>query len=109
MNTCADPRIVKVVATVRSSPSITVTDLAKHFKISNSRLGHLFKYGMGVSLAAFLEQHRLEKASELLRSTEMRVKEITYLVGYGHESSFSRAFQRKFRCTPSDYRKSRNS
>jgi AraC-like DNA-binding protein len=109
MNTSIDPRVAKVVETVQSSPSVTVSDLANHLGISHSRLGHLFKYGMGMSLASFLEQRRLEKASELLRSTEMRVKEITYLLGYGHGSSFSRAFQRKFRCSPSNYRKLRNS
>ena len=109
MHVFVDPRVVKILETVKASPSVTIPDLASHLGLSNSRLGHVFKNGTGVALAVFLEQRRMERASELLRSTETRIKEITYLVGYLHESSFSRAFQKWFHCTPTDYRKKQRS
>ena len=100
-----DFRIVKVLESVKSNPSETLPNLARLVNLSNSRLGHLFKSEIGISLSSFLEEQRLEKAAQLLRSTEMRVKEITFSIGYQHETSFDRAFLRKFGCTPTDYRR----
>lgn len=104
-DTSVDFRIVKVLEKIEDNPSETLPTLARYINLSNSRLSHLFKSETGVSLTAFLEQQRMKRAAELLRSTEMRVKEITHSIGYQHEPSFNRAFQKNFRCTPTDYRK----
>src|SRR5437016_1131566 len=105
MDMPVDFRIVKVLERIESNPSETLPSLARFVNLSNSRLSHLFKSETGISLTGFLERQRMERAAELLRSTEMRVKEITYSIGYQHEPSFNRAFQKKFRCTPTDYRR----
>ena len=99
-----DFRIQKVLQTIESNPTESVQDLAQRVNLSSSRLSHLFKAYMGLSLTIFLADRRMEKAAHLLRSTEMRVKEITYVVGYQQEPSFVRAFRKRFECTPTDYR-----
>ena len=53
----------------------------------------------------FLANERLERAADLLRCTDMRVKEITYSVGYGQEPSFTRAFKKRFDISPAIYRR----
>ena len=53
----------------------------------------------------FLANERLDKAADLLRYTQMRVKEITYSVGYCQEPSFNRAFRKRFDCSPVSFRK----
>lgn len=100
----ADFRIGKVLRSIESNPSQSISDLARLLNLSNSRLSHLFKARTGQSLNVFLVQRRLDKAAGLLRSTEMRVKEITYSVGYCQEPSFVRAFKRRFDCSPTIYR-----
>ena len=101
----ADVRIRKVIEAIESDPAASISDLACQVNLSNSRLGHLFKAHTGLSLNAFMANERLDKAADLLRYTQMRVKEITYSVGYCQEPSFNRAFRKRFDCSPVSFRK----
>jgi AraC family transcriptional regulator, arabinose operon regulatory protein len=100
-----DSRISKIVKIVESDPSQSVPALARGANLSSSRLSHLFKAQTGKSLKSFLSDQRLEKAATLLLTTEMRIKEISYAVGYCQEPSFVRAFRKKFDHSPSSYRR----
>jgi len=100
-----DFRIQKVLQAVKSDPSARISDLACQVNLSSSRLSHLFKTQTGLSLNDFLANERLERAADLLRKTEMRVKEITFSIGYCQEPSFNRAFKKKFNHSPLSYRK----
>jgi len=104
LSSSIDFRIRKVLQIIESNPAADIEDLASLVRLSNSRLGHLFKAQIGESLNSYLANLRLEKAAELLRSTEMQIKEITYTVGYNHASSFDRAFRKRFRSSPNRYR-----
>jgi AraC family transcriptional activator of mar-sox-rob regulon len=100
-----DFRIRQLLRAIQSDPSASISDLAGRLNLSKSRLGHLFKAQTGLSLNVFLANERLERAADLLRCTEMRVKEITYSVGYGQEPSFTRAFKKRFDTSPAIYRR----
>ena len=100
----ADYRIQRVINLVEEEPKRRVKDLAQLVNLSASRLEHLFKEETGNRLSHFIQHHKLERASELLRSTPMQVKEISYTVGYEHSASFVRAFKEKFQLTPQHYR-----
>jgi AraC-like DNA-binding protein len=99
-----DLRIGRALQAIEHNPSSTIPHLASLVNLSGSRLSHLFKAQTGLSLKGFLTEKRLGKAAFLLRTTEMRIKEITYLCGYSQGPSFDRAFHKKFRCSPTDYR-----
>jgi AraC-like DNA-binding protein len=103
--TIADLRISKILKIVESEPSKSVQALARQANLSSSRLCHLFKAQTGKSLKSFLSDQRLERAAALLRTTEMRVKEISYAVGYCQGPSFVRAFRKKFDHSPTSYRR----
>lgn len=100
-----DFRIQTVLQVIKSDPSARISELACRVNLSSSRLSHLFKTQTGLSLSDFLANERLEKAADLLRKTEMRVKEITFSIGYCQEPSFNRAFKKKFNHSPLSYRK----
>ena len=102
-----DYRMREVLRCIESEPAKTVQDLAVLVNLSCSRLSHLFKSQTGVSLNRFLSDMRLQRAAELLRSTETQIKEISYMVGYNQPSSFDRAFRSKFALSPADYRRRR--
>jgi len=104
LSSSIDFRIRKVLQNIEYNLAAPMEELANMVHLSSSRLSHLFKAQMGLSLNSFLANARLEKAAELLRSTEMQIKEITYTVGYNHASSFDRAFKKKFRSSPNSYR-----
>lgn len=101
----SDDRIRRVLSKIQQDPSISVQQLAVMVHLSGSRLGHLFKTETGMELRHFLVDARLDKAAELLRRTDMQIKEISHVIGYQHVPSFDRVFRRKFRSTPLDYRR----
>lgn len=100
----ADHRVRKVLQAIEADPTPDLRQLARMVNLSSSRLSHLFKTATGLSLQTFLAQRRLERAAELLQSTDMPVKEISFYVGYRHAPSFVRAFRNRFRASPNDYR-----
>jgi AraC-like DNA-binding protein len=100
-----DARVQKVIQAIKSDQFTCISDLAHQVNLSISRLSHLFKAETGLSLGEFLANERLERAANLLRDTEMRVKEITFNIGYSREPSFNRAFKKKFNRSPLSYRK----
>jgi AraC family transcriptional regulator of arabinose operon len=104
-----DHRIRKVLESLEVDPVRSVQELATLVNLSSSRLGHLFKHQMGVDLSHFLANERLEKAAELLRRTDLSIKEIAVRVGYHHASSLDRGFQNKFGVPPVDFRRKHRS
>ncbi len=100
-----DPRIAMVLRAIECNPYATIEDLSRLVNLSHSRLSHLFKAENGIRLSTFLSNRRVERAAHLLRSTEMRIKEITYGAGYKQVPSFVRAFQRRFGASPTRYRR----
>lgn len=97
-------RIRRIIQLIESEPACTIHDLAEKFNLSHSHLQHLFKQHTGIRLGHLLTEQRLLKAAQLLENSSMCVKEIGYLVGYEHTSSFIRAFERRFAQAPRRYR-----
>lgn len=98
-------RVGKILRMVESGKIFTIRDLALEFHVSPSHLQRLFKHQTGVCMGKWLSEQRLQRAAHLLASTYMGVKEIAHRVGYEHESSFTRAFERRFAQAPARYRK----
>ena len=55
-------------------------------------------------MARYLNNLRIEKAKELLRSTDLQVMEIADQVGYFDSKYFSRQFKLAVGLTPAQYR-----
>jgi AraC-like DNA-binding protein len=89
---------------IEEQPSRSVRELAREVRLSPARLQRLFKHITGVDVSAALAERRLQQAAHLLSASDMQIKEIAYVVGYEHHSSFVRAFQRRFALTPRLYR-----
>jgi AraC-like DNA-binding protein len=104
--TILDSRVQKMLEMVESG-TFTIHDLALELYLSPSYLRRLFKQQTGVSLGEWLNEQRLQRAADLLSNSYLSVKEITHTIGYGHASSFTRAFQRRFRQAPASYRKTK--
>lgn len=88
---------------------VTIEALAKQYLVNPTTLKAAFKAVYGNSIAAHIKEHRMERAAELLRDTEMSVAAIARAVGYDSQSKFSAAFKSYFRILPSEYRKEKQS
>ena len=100
-----DERVKRIVRMVESGTTFAIRDLALEFHLSPSYLQRLFKHQTGVSMGEWLNEQKLQRAASLLLSSHMSVKEVAYSIGYGHASSFIRAFERRFTQAPARYRK----
>jgi len=103
-STLTERRLRQVVEVIELEPSCSIQDLAVKVALSPAHLQRLFKRQTGIQLGGLLVERRLQKAAELLTVSNLSIKEIAHAVGYGHHSSFVRAFQRRFAQAPRQYR-----
>ena len=102
--TVQERRLRRVLDLIESQPSSSVNQLAQEVRLSPAHLQRLFKHETGVNIGDVLVEHRLQRAARLLSSSDLSIKEIAQSLGYGHHSSFVRAFERRFVQSPRDYR-----
>lgn len=79
--------------------------LADRFDLSPGYLSYLFKKETGISLKRFIRVFRMEKAGELLCTTDKNIVQISKAVGFSNVSYFYRSFWRYYGCSPESYRK----
>ncbi len=84
---------------------ITIEELSKQYHVNPTTLKAVFKSVYGASLAAHIKKHRMERAAEMLRETDMSIAEIAAAVGYESQSKFTAAFKNQFAVSPRAYRK----
>ena len=56
---------------------------------------------IGISPSAFIRDYRLDRAKELLQTTDQNVSEVAFKVGYKNLAHFSKSFQAKYGHPPS--------
>ena len=83
---------------------LTIQQLAEDFGISYSTFRKLFKEYTGISPALYQQDLRLQRAKELLTSTDLSVKEIAYRLNFETPDYFSSRFKIKTGRKPSELR-----
>ncbi|TXE10908.1 helix-turn-helix transcriptional regulator [Gelidibacter salicanalis] len=73
--------------------------------LSPQKLQKGFRELYGSTVNSFIKDFRLEKAEELMRTTEMNVSEVVYSIGLTSRSYFSKIFREKYALSPNDYLK----
>ncbi|SRR6056297_4300387 len=84
---------------------LSVEALSQKAYMSTSHFHRSFKSELGLSPVEYIHQERISKACQLLRSTELPIREIGLRCGFNHLSYFNRLFKRYTKCTPGAYRK----
>lgn len=83
---------------------ISLNRVAKEVNISANYLSAVFSQELGSTFVEYLTAKRMEKARELLRSSDLRSGEIALAVGYKDPHYFSFLFKKTQGCTPRDFR-----
>jgi two-component system response regulator YesN len=83
---------------------IGLADIAKASHVSVSRLAHVFKEQMGITLIDYLTGVRIERAKQLLLATNQNCTEICFQSGFNNQSYFTRTFKRLVGSTPRQFR-----
>ena len=101
-----DSRVAAVIELMRQSLSqpLSIDTLSKRINLSAPRLRQLFKRETGLSPIGYLKQLRMNEAAQLLRSSFLSIKEISFQIGAGDISHFVREFRKQYGVTPSNFR-----
>lgn len=89
-----------------SDKDISLKTLATKLNMSSSYLGTIFKKQTGYYFNDYLTQERLKYAAELIKTTDMKMKDIVDLVGFASQTYFNRTFKRYYKTSPLSYRRS---
>jgi len=81
-----------------------LTEVASHVKLNPSYFSVLFKKMTGSSYSHYLINFRLEKALQLLITTDMKVMEIAAAVGFEGSNYFTNVFRQVYAISPKEYR-----
>ena len=84
--------------------TVTRESLAKHFGYSGQQIARIIKKRTGTSFTTYIQVLRLMRATELLRNTNLPIKEIAERVGAESPEYFTRWFKREHHVTPTAYR-----
>ena len=84
---------------------IKVSDIADYIGINRSYLTACFQKSIGVSPQQYLIQYRMEKACDLLKTTDLSINAVASEVGYADPLAFSRSFRQMHDSSPKDFRR----
>lgn len=83
----------------------SIPKLARLVGLNQTKLKSLFKATFGTTINDFTQKCRMDRAAELLTSSDIGVAEVAYAVGYEYPANFSNAFKRYFGHTPRQLRR----
>ena len=85
---------------------IAVKDIAGYFGYSEAYFCKRFKQYFGHSFVSYLTDYRMQRAEDLMRTSELSIKEIGKAVGYPDPNYFTKVFRRVRGVSPSGFRES---
>ena len=97
----------KVIAIIRSeykNPSLTMEYIAQRVFLSPNYLSAMFRRLKGESINGFIKNYRLERARELLKNSNIKVKDIAGLVGFASDGYFATVFRKAEGMSATEYR-----
>lgn len=84
--------------------NLTQDYIASLFYMNRSYLSTIFKQRTGMKFVDYLNNIRIEKSMEYLRTTDRKMYQIAKSVGYDNTKYFFRVFKKKTGMTPEQYR-----
>lgn len=84
---------------------ITAKELAERFSFSESRFKFYVKGILGDSYLNYFHKKKMEKAAELLETTNLKVIEIASAVGYENQGKFAKVFADTYGVSPLEFRR----
>ncbi|MCM8711896.1 response regulator [Clostridium sp. SYSU_GA19001] len=86
------------------SNDINLEKISSLFFLNPSYLSFLFKEKTGENLIDFVNKVRIEKAKELLKTTDYKIYKIAKMLGFDNDKYFFRVFKKLSGYTPEKYR-----
>ncbi|GBG06575.1 DNA-binding response regulator [Paenibacillus agaridevorans] len=88
----------------RIAGDVSLQAIADHVGLHPAYLSSLYKQETKENISDFIMRYRMEKASVLLRTTDIRIYELSGQLGFQNPPYFSKLFKYYYGVTPQDYR-----
>ena len=88
-----------------SHRDFSLSDLADKLNLSLSRTSHILQEEFGKSFSELVNELRIDQVCRLLSTTQLKLREIAVLSGFGNQYYLSRVFRRIKNMTPGAYRR----
>lgn len=84
---------------------LSLEEFSEKYGVSKPYLSKVIKEQTGRSFMDLLTSQRLRAACKLLENQDLRIKDVSEMVGYTDDSYFIKVFKKEFGMTPSEYRR----
>lgn len=98
-------RLVDYIQSQYDDQQFMIQNMADHFQMSPSNLNYYFKQRHDYTISEYVNHLRMEKAKQLLLTTNDSLSDIVRQIGYSDVSSFVRKFKNSVGTTPGSFRK----
>lgn len=88
-----------------SNPELSLKSVADYVGLNEKYFSTVFTQKTGSTFRDYLTEIRMEKAKQLLKTTDMKVYEICDCIGYNNVEHFNRMFKKMTDVSPGTYRK----
>ena len=97
-------RAIGAYIDIHYAEGISLQSIASLFDRNASYIARKFQQHFQTSVMQYIANKRVDRAKRLLESTELKVFEISDIVGYSDEKYFFRVFKKTAGCSPLEYR-----
>lgn len=84
---------------------ITLAEISSVANFSEYYFTRFFKEATGMTFGKYLNNYRVEKAAQLLKSSYDQITEVVFKSGFGSIKTFNRVFKQIKGCSPSSYKR----
>lgn len=97
-------KLERIVETRMRNPNLNIDVIASQFGIGRTNFYRKVRELMGMSPNDYLRKCRMDRAAELLRTTDLPVSDVCVQIGVPDAQYFSRVFKTFYGVTPTAYR-----
>lgn len=98
-------QIVQQIESRLDDSHYSIEELVKTTGISRTAFFKKMKALTGMSPIEFVREIRIQNAEKLLKTQQLMVKEVSYMVGFTDLKYFTQCFKAKYGLTPTEYKK----
>lgn len=96
-------KVMSIIEQNIANPDFSVEVISKTLGMSSTHLYRKLKTITGQSTRDILNNYRMQKAANMLKTKDVNITEVMYAVGFTSLSSFSKSFKAKFGVSPKEY------
>ncbi|MGO4566355.1 helix-turn-helix domain-containing protein [Rhizobium sp. 2YAF20] len=100
-------RVVEIMRNIRLSErqNMNLSDIAVAEGLTLSHLSRLFKSCVGIGFREYVQNLKLDRTLQKLRTTRHTISEVIEEAGFTNSTHFFAKFRERFGCSPAEYRK----